>query len=222
MGAGAACEGGGEMRVRALVQPTCGELSDPPGVIPSISLMPSMPGRSASRALTSPPLWHIGAGPDPDPTPQVPSENPHQVYRNPEHPILRTLDFRELPDLAGAGPGGSEFVKGTTRSDSERPFLLQCPLSWGRIKVCNLDFLEGLSPLLNHIWLLGGRLQLPRMHRGWESRWASSGYMDRSEGFRQGDPLRVPLKPFVGYMPCGPQGLLSDKTSSNTTHLTTH
>ncbi|EDM06847.1 rCG35198 [Rattus norvegicus] len=50
-----------------------------------------------------------GAGPDRDPTPRVPSENPHQVYHNPEDPILRTLDFREpprvIPDPAGAGPG---------------------------------------------------------------------------------------------------------------------
>lgn len=121
------------MRVRgpALVQRTCNELSDPLGVTPSISPVLSLPGRSASRALHSPPLWHTGAGPDPDPTPQVPSENPHQVYRNPEDPILRTLDFREPPrvnpDLAGASPGGSEFAKGTC--DSARPFLLQCPLS---------------------------------------------------------------------------------------------
>ncbi|XP_021034167.2 uncharacterized protein LOC110306346 isoform X2 [Mus caroli] len=48
-----------------------------------------------------------GAGPDPDSTLQVPSENPHQVYHNPEDPTLRTLDFRDPPrvnpDLAGNG-----------------------------------------------------------------------------------------------------------------------
>lgn len=33
--------------------------------------------------------------------------------------------------------------------------------------------------------------------------WGRSGYRDRSAGFRQGDPLRVSLKPFPGYMPCG-------------------
>lgn len=99
------------MRVgaRALVQPTCSELSDPLGVIPSTSLV----CRACFVALypahsLSPPFWHTGAGPDPDPTPRVPSENPHQVYHNPEDPILRTLDFREpprvIPDPAGAGP----------------------------------------------------------------------------------------------------------------------
>jgi hypothetical protein len=124
------------VRARALVQRTCSELSDPLGVTPSISPGLSLPGRSASRVLPFPPLWHTGAGPDLDPTLRVPSENPHQVYRNPEDPTLRTLDFREPPrvnpDLAGANPDGSEFSKGTI-SDSARPFLFQCPLSWGLI-----------------------------------------------------------------------------------------
>lgn len=114
---------------------------------PSISPALSLPGRSASRSLGSPPFWHTRAGPDSDPTPQVPSENPHQVYRNPEDPILRTLDFREppgvTPGLAGAGPGGSEFAKGTACDSARAPLSLAMSAVLGShhcVQVCSLDF----------------------------------------------------------------------------------
>lgn len=118
-------EGGDEGRRPRLSVGDLQQALRPSGVTP-VSLL------CRACALTSPPFWHTGAGPDPDPTPRLPSENPQQVYYSPEDPILRALDLREpprvIPDLAGAGPVGSELAKGTT-CDSARPFLLQSPLS---------------------------------------------------------------------------------------------
>lgn len=155
------------------------------------------------------------------PTRRVLSEDPRLVYCNPADPILH-LDFRDPPrvnpDLAGAGAGGSELAEERSEGVTQRaPFSsdVRCPGVAPLHSGCSPDFPEGLSPLLNPIWLLseGNYCSCPTRTTGEVGEVKAYGLPCR---FQTRGPLRVPLNPLPGYIRCGPQGLVLSSKSPPT------